>query len=133
MVSFSVLCQDFYEPMNPLYSFIAGRDYEVTDDGFPKICQCCVPILNDYRLERNETFHLILERTPGLDPRIKLNPSYGNGTVLIVNFNDGMYVHTFLSVCWFIFEEQCIEGLYSQCALFLSHSSWLPHQGIHVV
>ena len=118
MVSFSVLGQDFYEPTHPLYSFIAGTDYAVTDDGFPQICQCCVPIVNDDRLERNETFHLILERTPGLDDRIKLNPSYVNGTVLIANVNDGMYVHTFLSACWFIFEEQCTEALYTQCALF---------------
>ena len=59
VVSFSVLGQDFYEPTRPLYSFIAGTDFEVNNDGFPKICQCCVFIVNDDRLERNETFHLI--------------------------------------------------------------------------
>ena len=99
MVSFSELDKDFREPTDPLYSFIAGTDFDVSDDGFPKICQCCIDIVNDNRLERNETFHLTLERTPGLDDRITLNPSYETGTVLIVDINDGMYSSLYIHSC----------------------------------
>ena len=102
MVSFSELGEDFDEPMDRLYSFIAGMDYEVSDDDFPKICQCCVPIMNDGRLEINEIFHLILERTPGLDPRIEFNSSYETGMVIITDINDGMYGSLYIHSCQYV-------------------------------
>ena len=91
IVSFLVPGADYGEPTNPLYTFVAGT----TDEERAKICQCCVPIENDDRLEMNETFNVFLETTAD---RIELNEN-STGTVEIVDTNDGIYVvvHTLLS------------------------------------
>ena len=46
-----------------------------------------IPIVNDMIVELTESFLVILERTPGLDSRITLNPI--NGAVEIID-DDGM-------------------------------------------
>ena len=83
IISFPVLGADYGEPTTPTYTFIAGT----ADEERVKICQCCVPIKNDGRLEMNETFHVSLETTAD---RIELNENY-TGTVQIVDTNDGIY------------------------------------------
>ena len=47
-----------------------------------------IPIVNDMIMESTESFFVTLERTPGLDSRITLDPV--NGEVEIVE-NNGMY------------------------------------------
>ena len=49
-------------------------------------------IVNDMIVEMTESFLVILERTPGLDSRITLNPI--NGAVEIID--DGMYIISFV-------------------------------------
>ena len=53
-----------------------------------------MPIVNDTIVESTESFFVTLERTPGLDSRITLNPVIGE--VEIVE-NNGMYFLSFWS------------------------------------
>jgi hypothetical protein len=41
-----------------------------------------LPIINDDVIERNKSFQFMLQRTPDLDERIKLDPTIGNLTIL---------------------------------------------------
>ena len=47
-----------------------------------------LPIINDDVIERNKSFQFMLQRTPDLDERIKLDPTIGNLTIL--NDDNGM-------------------------------------------
>ena len=47
-----------------------------------------LPIINDDVIERNKSFQFMLQRTPDLDERIKLDPTIGSLTIL--NDDNGM-------------------------------------------
>ena len=74
LYSFLELGEDYYELTKPLYDFPS----EITAQDSPyKICQCCINIENDKRLEDNEIFYIFLEEIADLDERIIVDPTPG--------------------------------------------------------
>ena len=110
---------DYGEPTTPPYTFSAGT----TDEELAKICQCCVPIENDGRLEMNETFTVFLETSAD---RIGLNKNY-TGTVHIIDTNDGIYCSLYITVNPFM--QGSVESIFTySVGPTPVHSSWLPHR-----
>ena len=77
--------------------------------------QCTeIPIVDDMIVELTESFFVTLERTPGLDSRITLDPVDGE---IKITDDDGVYyyhAHT-----WDILENMDVHGLlHSGCGWF---------------
>ena len=75
---------------------VSSRDYVAVEEGIIfaacEIQQCvAVTIVDDVVDEPDEVFHASLERTPGMDSRITLDPTEGK---IEIRDNDGMNLDT---------------------------------------
>ena len=77
-----------YESVNTLLTFNANE------------AERCVrvDIVDSARLEQTESFGVTLERTPGLDERVHLNPTAG--IIIIVNDDSEFNFYIRVSVVW---------------------------------
>ena len=79
-------------------------DYIPVENGIltftPEDNNPCIPviIIDEHIVEQNESFFVTLERTPGLNDRVIIDPDKSEGKVVIGN-DDGKYLLTSLRRC----------------------------------
>ena len=77
-------------------------DYIPVENGIltftPEDNNPCIPVIifDECRVEQNESFFVTLERTPGLNDRVIIDPCKSEGEVVIGN-DDGKYLFTIVS------------------------------------
>ena len=88
--------------------------------------QCTeISIMDDMIVELTESFFVTLERTPGLDSRITLDPV--DGEIEIID-NDGVYIHVSTYASIVIFNEY--EAYFTEAVVGLERTSYTVSETI---